>query len=577
MSGWDGGAAAMRKNEEAADALLGKAWRGGASSSRFGSFCAEVRMARRGCDPGEATACSMALNLLARFLAHVQYMGPSEPLRYLHRSQRRRIERNGCRRANVSLVIGDEKPAPGSEAIYVGSSGWSSYLSTEGPCAWGPDPSGNAMGAMMSGALAVGEVFKRLFPDAGPEIVPHMEYDLATHGAAKRQPVLAPRVPPVVGLDRTALVGCGAIGQAICFALAQFPLSGHVTLIDHDKVDASNLQRYVLASEEEVGAPKAGLLGNYLAQSSPLLGCHAVPATFEAFADHYGSRIKYDAVVVCVDNVATRVNVQGMLPRVVWNGWTDISRHSLRYGASRHVIGGKCACIGCYYYPEGPEPTAEDMGAAMTGLPAPRIRRLLNYGAVCTPDLAREVSEKSGVALDKLERNVGKPFREILHGRCGVFALKTGEGAVTAPAPHQPMLAGLLVASQLILSKCRAPQGETLRIKSASSFDAMRVPRPGCLFKVAKVRRCFCADKDYVDTYRAKWPRGPKGAGGRAAGVGIKGRRGRTAGGGGRTGRRGVTKMPAVVQHGAVASPHASPPRRRGPSDPAVTCAKGWG
>ena len=533
MSGWDGGAAAMRKNEDVADALLGKTGRGG---SRFGSFCAEVRMARHGGDPGAVTACSVALNLLARFLAHVQYRGPSEPLRCLHRSQRRRIERNGCRRADASLVIGDEKPAPGSEAIYVGSSGWSSYLSTEGPCAWGPDASGNAMGAMMSGALAAGEVFKRLFPDAGPEIVPHMEYDLATHGAAKRQPVLAPRVPPVVDLGRTALVGCGAIGQAVCLALAQFLLSGHVTLIDHDRVDASNLQRYVLASEEAVGAPKAGLLGSYLAQGSPLLGCHAVPATFEAFADHYGSRIKYDTVVVCVDNVATRVNVQGMLPRVVWNGWTDVSRHSLRYGASRHVIGGRYACIGCYYHPEGPEPTAEDMDAAMTGLPAPRIQRLLSNGAVCTPDLAREVSERSGVSLDRLKPNIGKPFREILHGRCGVFALKTGEEAVTAPAPHQPMLAGLLVASQLVLSRCRSPRGDTLRIRSASSFDAMRVPRPGCLFKVAKVGRCFCADADYVDAYRAKWRRSPKGAagGGRAAGVKRRGRRGRAAGGRGR-------------------------------------------
>lgn len=525
MNSLDVGGAAMRKNEETAAALLGTAGRGGAGGSRFGSFCAEVRMARRGGDPRAATACHVALNLLARFLAHVQYRGPSGPLRGLSKSLRRRIVRDGCRRADVSLVMGGGRPAPGSEAIYVGSSGWSSYLSTEGPCSWGPDASGNALGAMMSGALAVGEVFKRLFPDAGPEIVPHMEYDLATHGAAKRQPVLAPRAPPVVDLGRTALVGCGAIGQAVCFALAQFPLSGHVTLIDHDSVDESNLQRYVLASEEAVGVPKVALLGGYLSQGSPLLGCHAVPATFEAFAGHYGSRIGYDTVVVCVDNVATRVNVQGMLPRVVWNAWTDVSPRSLGYGASRHVIGGRYACVGCYYHPEGPEPTAEDMNAAMTGLPAPRIRRLLGDGAICTPNLAREVSEKSGVPLDRLRPNIGRPFREILHGRCGVFALKTGEGEVTAPAPHQPLMAGILVASQLVLSRCGALPTGTRRIRSVSSFDAMRVPRPGCLFNVAKVGRCFCADRDYIDAYRAKWQSSPK----------------RTVGGRRRRSRRGWT------------------------------------
>lgn len=503
--GHTGDDAAMRKNEETAAALLGVAEPGGAATSRFGSLCAEVRMARSGSGRCAAVACHVALNLLPRFLAHVQYRGPSEQLTCLSKSQRRRIDENRWKKADVTLVIGDEEPAPGSEALYMGSSGWSSYLSTERPCAWRPDASGNTLGAMMSGALAVGEVFKRLFADADPEPVTHIEYDLATHGTARRQPVLGPRVPSVVDLKRMALVGCGAIGQAVCFALAPFPLSGHVTLFDHDTVDDSNLQRYVLASRESVGLPKAAYLSRHLLQGSPALRCSPVPATFESYADFHASCIEYDTVVVCVDNVSTRVNVQGMLPRVIWNGWTDVSRHSLRYGVSRHVITGKYACIGCYYYPAGPEPTTMDMNSALTGLPAGRIRQLLDSNATCTEDIIQAVSKKSGIPLERLKANAGLPFRDMLHGRCGVFMMQRGEGPVTAPAPHQPLMAGIHLASQLVLSRCRGAPDSTLKIKSVSSFDAMKVPRADCLFNAAKDHRCFCVDKDYVDAYKAKW------------------------------------------------------------------------
>ena len=517
MNGRDSGAAAIRKNEEMAAVLLGGAEPGGTAGARFGSFCAEVRMARSNEDPCAVAACHVALNLLTRFLARVQYRGPVGPLGGLDKPQRRRVDKNGLGKAKMTLVIGDEKPAPGSEALYIGSAGWSSYLSTSRPCTWRPASPCNPLGAMMAGALAAGEVFKRLFADAVPEPIAHVEYDLATHGAAKRHPVLAPDVPAVVDLRRMALVGCGAIGQAVCFALAPFPLSGHLTLIDHDKVDESNLQRYILASKNTVGWPKASLLEAYLRQSSPILQCLPVQGTLEYFAACHGSAVEFDTIVVCVDNVPTRINVQGMLPRVVWNGWTDVSRHSLRYGVSRHAISGRYACIGCYYHPEGPEPTAMDMNAALTGLPRGEIRRLLDGNAVCTTALVRRVSEKSGIALDALRPSIGRPFRDLLHGECGVFALGGGEGAATAPAPHQPLMAGIHIAAQLILSRCKAAPGSITRIESISSFDAMKIPRPGCLFKAAKDSRCFCTDRDYIDAYKAKWRSGGQGARGRRA------------------------------------------------------------
>ena len=465
-------------------------------------------------------SCHVALNLLSR-LASVRYSGPAEIPSTLPQALRRRIAGiggigsggEGGREADMSVVFGPSEADGAPSPLYVGSSGWSAYLSSERPCAWAAAP-GNDMGGMLAGALAAGEVFKAMFPEARSEAVEHLEYDLVTHGRAP-QPVADPAIPDLVDLGRIALVGCGAIGQAMCLALRGTRLAGDMVLVDGETLDESNEQRYVLAHEGVRGAGKSDFLTKFLTLPNPLLRAAAAGAPYEDYATHLDKGFAPETLVVCVDNVATRVNVQGCLPRVVWNGWTDVAPGSLRYGVSRHVLGGKGACIACYYYPEGGQPSQAKMNSIMTGLPEGEIEALLSSGAPCTEEIVRRVAASRGIPEDRLRPNVGRPLVDLLHGPCGVFATAGRAAAGPAPAPHQPMLAGVMLASQIVLSRIAAerPGAAPSLIESASDFDAMRLPGRLCLFPLQRDKRCFCGDPDYVDAYRRKWCDGASGAG----------------------------------------------------------------
>jgi molybdopterin/thiamine biosynthesis adenylyltransferase len=57
-------------------------------------------------------------------------------------------------------------------------------------------------------------------------------------------------------LDASVLVvGLGGLGSAACLYLATAGV-GHLTLLDHDVVDLTNLQRQIAHTEARVGQPK---------------------------------------------------------------------------------------------------------------------------------------------------------------------------------------------------------------------------------------------------------------------------------------------------------------------------------
>ena len=509
--------AALQRNVSTAESLLGR--RGADLQSRFSSFPVHVHAPRGGgTDRDTMAACHTVLNLLAR-LASVRYSGPDDILLTLPPQLRGRIAISGGggeaatgRGERMSILFGPSKVDGAPHPLYVGSSGWSAYLSTSRPCRW-PRAATNAMGAMLAGALAAGEVFKMMFPEAGPETAGHLEYDLVTHGSAP-QPVTSPGIPDLVDLGRMAIIGCGAIGQAMCLALREARLAGDMVLIDKERIDESNEQRYMLAHEDLRGHSKAKVLMDLLTPSNPLLRISAAHMTYENYVTEYNHSFSPQTAVVCVDNVATRINVQGSLPQVVWNGWTDVSPGSLRYGASRHTLGSG-ACIACYYYPDGKQPSETKMNSIMTSLPEEEVRGLLSGNKTCTEEIVLRIAAGRGIPVDRLMPNVGRPFGELLHGNCGIFAMGGGGAAEPAPAPHQPALAGVLLASQIVLSRIarRRPGIKADLVRSASDFDAMRLPKRGCLFRIQRDKRCFCGDADYVEAYKKKWRSASRGAG----------------------------------------------------------------
>ena len=482
----------------------------------------EVHAPERCGDGGNvSTACRAALNLLARFLPRVRYSGdPRVPLG-LPASARARVKGGGppgSRAASVSLVFGPE-PAPRAAAdpVYVGSAGWSSYVSRRAPCTWA-DRYWAGMGAVAAGALAAGEAFKRAFPEAGPTPAGHLVYDLVTHGTAQC-PVLNPDPRPCVDIGSMAVVGCGAIGQAACMSLLTSRLAGTVVLVDPDGMDASNEQRYVWASKETRGWPKAELCAGMFEGAGPDLEVQYFEDTYERVAGARRAGEPFDAIAVCVDNVETRVNVQGALPRAVWNGWTDVRAGSLGYGVSRHAYDGGHACVSCYYKrSSGPPPSADEVAAARTGIPAGEIGRMRDAGGgACTMDHVRAASWRTGLPVEYLKRSLGRPISHLLHGECGVFRLDPRAGVparAPTPAPHQSLLAGVHLAAQVVLSRLPLPPGAR-PVESAAEFDALHLPGPSCLYRAPRAAGCACGDPVYLAAYEAKWGRG--GGAGRGA------------------------------------------------------------
>lgn len=106
---------------------------------------------------------------------------------------------------------------------------------------------------------------------------------------------------------RIALVGMGGIGCPAAQALAQVGV-GHVTLIDPDTVDLSNLPRQTLFRSADVGRPKAMVAAEVLEEINPSLsvGVNIQPVRPQNAASLLDG---HSLVIDGTDNYSTRVAV----------------------------------------------------------------------------------------------------------------------------------------------------------------------------------------------------------------------------------------------------------------------------
>lgn len=106
-------------------------------------------------------------------------------------------------------------------------------------------------------------------------------------------------------LDAHALViGAGGLGSPVSMYLAAAGI-GHLTIVDHDTVDLTNLQRQILHTAERVGTPKVESARRTLAALNPLTEVHAVQ--IRADAECLEELVANASVVLdCSDNFATR-------------------------------------------------------------------------------------------------------------------------------------------------------------------------------------------------------------------------------------------------------------------------------
>ena len=106
---------------------------------------------------------------------------------------------------------------------------------------------------------------------------------------------------------RVAIVGAGGIGAGVIPALAGAGI-GHLTIIDGDRVELSNLQRQPLYRSAEVGMAKVRLASDFVLARNPHVAVTAITERVEA-GNASDLLANHDLVIDGTDNFATRLLV----------------------------------------------------------------------------------------------------------------------------------------------------------------------------------------------------------------------------------------------------------------------------
>ena len=107
-----------------------------------------------------------------------------------------------------------------------------------------------------------------------------------------------------VSQSHALIVGAGGLGSPTALYLASAGV-GHITLIDHDVVDVSNLQRQIAHTQDRVGQLKVESLKKAMTQINPevQVECIAQRADSVLLNQHVALA---DVVLDCTDNFETR-------------------------------------------------------------------------------------------------------------------------------------------------------------------------------------------------------------------------------------------------------------------------------
>jgi len=454
----------------------------------FGSDAASSR-------EGQA-ALDLTVRLLARFYPAIAIVGPASrtvtELSELALAINPKIDVLHDLRPVHGLVFGKEAERFRS-SVYVGSSAWLGSASTRMPLSFGS--STDPFGAGVAAALGTGLLFRAAV--LGQDI----EGERAQLSARRDQ--LARRAPPRSGRDLDAvLVGAGAIGNAVAWALARSRDRGSLAIVDHETVELSNLQRYVMTERSSTSRAKSRLLADSFGAF-----IEAIPfeGTWGDFALRRG--VHNPRLMLALDSAGDRRAAQASLPRWIANAWTQPGD----LGVSEHsAFGGPGACVACLYHPAGVAPNEDELVARALGVPdrLAQVRTLLHLGRGLEPDFLEAVAAALGRPIELFAPFAGQPVRELyVQGICGGAVLPLGSsGTVRAdvhvPLAHQSALAGVLLAARLVESSRTGVEPE---VTQATTIDVIRPIPPIPSRPIRASPGCFCRDGDYRTVYRTKW------------------------------------------------------------------------
>jgi len=242
-------------------------------------------------------------------------------------NQRLRINLS-CNKYDVLLCVGNANLAPADHYIYINANNWLAYVSTKEQRIFNKD-SLNPLGPLGAACYGSSEVIKRLLnKNLGSKLEPieQLTFSLLDY-KLNQSSWHNPSFPEECDSGQVVMVGTGAVGMSVAYALASMPASCDLIPIDFEDVAISNLNRYSLATIVDIGTPKVEVVKNRLRGRLNV-------RPFNGKYEQYVYRNHLDLVVAAVDNVDTRMNIEKDSTNVILNG----GMYGLEFVISRHEI-----------------------------------------------------------------------------------------------------------------------------------------------------------------------------------------------------------------------------------------------
>jgi len=168
--------------------------------------------------------------------------------------------------------------------------------------------------------------------------------------------------------SRALIIGAGGLGSPVALYLGSAGV-GHITVVDHDTVDQTNLQRQIAHTVARVGSPKVQSIQIAIQDINPAAQVQAIQARADATLLNTWVA-QADVVLDCCDNFATRHAINAAC---VAHAKPLVSGAAIRFDGQICVYDTRQASSPCYACLFPPESTFEETRCATLGVFAPLV------------------------------------------------------------------------------------------------------------------------------------------------------------------------------------------------------------
>lgn len=194
------------------------------------------------------------------------------------------------------------------------------------------------------------------------------------------------------------VIGAGGLGSPVALYLGTAGV-GRLTLVDHDSVDLTNLQRQIAHATDRIGTPKAASAARSVNAINP--DVRITPLVQRADAALLDTLVaEADVVLDCSDNFATRHAVNAACVR---HAKPLVAGAAIRFDGQVSVYDVRdpdCPCYACLFPPDS---GFEDVACATLGVFAPLVGLIGSVQAAEALKLLAGVGESLAGRLQMLD------------------------------------------------------------------------------------------------------------------------------------------------------------------------------